>query len=123
VQAGFEANPAPMPTAEGEVKKRGRPTPPPPVHWRIRLRDCTDQVLACMSDVRMPFDTNQGERDIRMVQVKQQGSGGFRTLEGAKCFGRLRGAIATARKQAKHVFEAIRDAVDGRPFIPSSAMQ
>ena len=32
VQAGFEANPAPMPPTEGEVKKRGRPTQPPPVN-------------------------------------------------------------------------------------------
>ena len=123
VQAGFEANPAPMPTTEGEVKKRGRPKQPPPVNLLIRRRDFKDQVLAFMSDFRMPFDTNQGERDIRMVQVKQKGSGGFRTLEGAKCFGRIRGYISTARKHAKNVFEAIRDAFDGSPFIPSSEMQ
>lgn len=123
VQAGFEANPAPMPTTEGEVKKRGRPKQPPPVNLLIRLRDFKDQVLAFMSDFRIPFDNNQGERDIRMVKVKQKVSGGFRTLEGAKCFGRIRGYISTARKNAKNVFEAIRDAFDGSPFIPSSEMQ
>ncbi len=38
-------------------------------------------------------------------------------------FGRIRGYISTARKNAKNVFEAIRDAFDGSPFIPSSEMQ
>jgi transposase len=123
VQAGLAANPAPRPTTEGEVKKRGRPAQPPPVNLLIRLRNFKDQVLAFMSDFRIPFDNNQGERDIRMVKVKQKVSGGFRTLEGAKRFGRIRGYISTARKQAKNVFEAIRDAFDGSPFIPSSAMQ
>jgi len=123
VQAGLAANPAPRPTTEGEVKKRGRPAQPPPVNLLIRLRNFKDQVLAFMSDFRIPFDNNQGERDIRMVKVKQKVSGGFRTLEGAKRFGRIRGYISTARKQAKNVFEAIRDAFDGSPFIPSSEMQ
>jgi hypothetical protein len=93
------------------------------VHVLIRLRNFTDQVLAFLSDFRLPFDHHQGERDIRMVQVTQKVSGGLRTLEGAKRFGRMRGDISTARQQAKNVFEAIRDAFDGSPFIPSSAMQ
>jgi transposase len=123
VHAGFEATPAPMPAIEGEGKKRGRPKQPPPVNVLIRLRDFKGQVLAFMSDFRIPFDNNQGERDIRMVKVKQKVSGGFRTLEGAKRFGRIRGYISTARKNAKNVFEAIRDAFEGSPFSPSSEMQ
>src|SRR2546425_1029546 len=122
VQAGFEANLTPVPTTEGEEKKRGRPKHPPPVNLLIRLRDFKGQVLAFMADFRVPFDNNQGERDIRMVKVKQKVSGGFRTFEGAQRFGRIRGYLSTARKQAKNVFEAIRDAFDGNPFIPSSEM-
>jgi transposase len=123
VQRGFAANPALVPPIEGEVKKRGRPKQPPPVNLLIRLRDFKGEVLAFMSDFRVPFDNNQGERDVRMVKVKQKVSGGFRTLEGAKRFGRIRGYISTARKNAKNVFEAIRDAFDGHPFIPSSETQ
>jgi transposase len=123
VQAGFEANPVPVPTTEGAVKKRGRPPQPPPVNLLIRLRDFQGQVLAFLSDFRVPFENNQGERDIRMVQVKQKVSGGFRPLEGAQRFGRIRGYLSTARKQAKNVFEAIRDAFEGNPFIPSPEMQ
>jgi len=123
VQSGFAAHPTPVSPPESERRKRGRPKQPPAVNLLIRLRDFKGEVLAFMSDFRVPFDHNQGERDIRMVQVKQKGSGGCRTLEGAKRFGRMRGYISTARKQAKNVFEAIRDAFDGHPFIPSSAIQ
>ena len=123
VQSGFDANPTPVSPPEGERRKRGRPKQPPAVNVLIRLRDFKGEVLAFMSDFRVPFDNNQGERDIRMVKVKQKVSGGFRTLEGAKRFGRIRGYISTARQQAKNVFEAIRDAFDGHPFIPSSDIQ
>ena len=119
VQEGFDANPLAPPATEGESPKRGRRKQTPPRNLLLRLRDFKGQVLAFMYDFRVPFDNNQGERDIRMVKVKQKVSGGFRTLEGAKRFGRIRGYISTARKQAKNVFEAIRDAFDGHPFMPS----
>ncbi|MBK8753719.1 MAG: transposase [Candidatus Competibacteraceae bacterium] len=69
------------------------------------------------------FDNNQAERDVRRVKVKQKVSGGFRTLDGAKDFARIRGYLSTARKNAVNVFTAIQDAFCGKPFIPAYASQ
>jgi transposase len=124
VQEGFAANPpTPLTASEGTGKKRGRPPHPPPVNMLRRLRDSIAQVFACMYDFAVPFDNNQAERDRRMVKVKQKGSGGLRTLDGAKQFGHIRGYISTARKKAQNVFEAIRDAFGGHPFIPAPDIQ
>jgi hypothetical protein len=89
----------------------------------LRLRDFQGGGLACMANLGLPFDNYQGEREVRRVQGKQQVSGGCRMLAGAKRFGRMRGALSTARKHAQNACEALRDALHGTPFLPSSEMR
>jgi transposase len=68
-------------------------------------------ILRFLQDARIPFDNNQGERDIRMMKVKQKISGCFRTKEGAKQFARLRSVISTLLKQGKPILSSLESAL------------
>ncbi len=118
IEKGLEVNPPP-PQKQATKKKKGKVKQPPPKNLLDRLKGCNQQVLAFMRDFRVPFDNNQGERDVRMVKVKQKVSGTFRTREGADNFCRTRGYISTVRKNGHRVIDAIKDAFNGVPFIPS----
>jgi transposase len=115
---GFQANPLP---AEPPPKKRGRKKKSPPRNLLERLQQHKGQVLAFMYDVRVPFDNNQAERDVRMIKVKQKVSGAFRTPEGAEIFCAIRSYISTARKHGLNAIDAIHDALLGKPFIPCAS--
>ncbi len=73
-----------------------------------------------MYDFRVPFDNNQGERDVRMIKVKQKVSGTFHTTDGASIFCNIRGYISTVRKNGRKIIDAIQNTFKGYPFIPDT---
>jgi transposase len=75
-----------------------------------RLNKHLDKFLAFALNPDVPFTNNLAERDIRMVKLKAKISGGFRTEKGAYVFARIKGVIATARKQNKNVLQVLTNA-------------
>lgn len=84
--------------------------PQPPDGWRkgsydrdahnlaVALHDHRHEVLRFVADLAVPFDNNQGERDLRMAKLQQKISGSFRTEHGAHRFACVRSYIETGRK-------------------------
>lgn len=79
----------------------------------LRLEKYKEDVLRFLHDPIVPFTNNQAEQDIRMMKVKQKISGGFRTIDGADVFVRLRTFLSTIRKQNLNLFASISNAING----------
>lgn len=94
-----------------------RPDTDPARLARRLIRD-RDDVLRFTVDFTVPFDNNQGERDLRMVKLQQKISGCWRTLTGAQAFCTLRSYTATAHKHGTNTLTALRDAFTGQPWTP-----
>jgi transposase len=84
-----------------------------------RLRKQQEAVLRFLEDLRVDFDNNQAERDLRMVKVQQKVSGCFRALVGAEAFARIRGYLSTLRKQGLPLLAALEATLQGHPLLPS----
>jgi hypothetical protein len=70
-----------------------------------RLLDRQDDYLRFTQDWRIPADNNGSERDIRMIKLRQKGSGCLRTR--ARQFCAIRSYLSTAAKHGKHFFEVL----------------
>jgi transposase len=110
-----------------EARNPARPPPPgsrrrvkqSPVYNLIaRLREHRDEVLRFITDLRVPFDNNQAERDIRMPKLKQKVSGCFRTDTGIEHFATIRSYLSTLRKQSADLFQALVLTFQGSPPMP-----
>jgi transposase len=112
---GRAANPPPR------AARRGRGRRSPAARLLARLDAHRDEVLRSLEDSRVPFDNNQGERDLRMVKLQQKISGCWRTLAGAEAFLAIRSYVATARKHGVNPLVVLRQLVAGHPWLPAPA--
>jgi len=108
----YHASLPPLPTG-----KRGRQKQRDGKNLLDRLNEKRDCVLRFIHDFSVPFTNNQGERDIRMVKLKQKIAGSFRAFRGGKIFCRIRSYISTAHKQGWNVWDALADAIRGSPRL------
>jgi transposase len=76
--------------------------------------------LRFATDLRVPFDNNAAERDIRMAKIKQKVSGGMRTLAGAQDFAAMRSYLSTAAKHGRRPFDALTELTTGNVWIPAT---
>jgi transposase len=84
-----------------------------------RLRKHQKAFLCFLEDLRVDFDNNLAERDLRMVKVQQKVSGCFRSMTGAQAFSRIRGYVSTLRKQGLPLVSALQATLCGHPVLPS----
>jgi transposase len=63
--------------------------------------------LLFVVDLRVPFDNNQAERDMRMSKLKQKVSGCFRSAEGAAAFATIPSCLSTLHKQSVDTYQAL----------------
>jgi transposase len=111
----------PPPDTSPRPAQRGRRAQSPTRNLLERLTLHEDQVLAFLDDLTIPFDNNQAERDLRSFKVQQKVSGCFRSDPGAVAYARIRGYLATLRKQGRALLAALEAVFAGQPLAPEFA--
>ena len=97
--------------------RRGAPQPKP-VNLLARFECYEEAIFRFASDLSVPFDNNQAERDIRMGKLREKISGTFRGKDGGKNFFTIKSYLSTAKKQVGDVASVIHGAFTGNPFMP-----
>lgn len=116
MQEGIKENPQPNPLKE-QVKKRGRTAQTKAKNLLDRFIVHKEPILKFLNNLRVAFDNNQAERDIRMMKLQQKISGTFRSIEGAVAFCRIRAYISSIKKNEMNVMDAILTALKGAPLL------
>ena len=123
IAEGLEENPVlPQPANDRKKKKRGRQKQSKAKNLLDRLRDYKEEVLAFLTHPEIPFDNNQGERDIRMAKLKQKISGCFRGPDGGAIFSRIRGYVSTLRKNNLKILAGIQSSFGKDPKLPADVL-
>ena len=107
------------PPETSDKKKRGRRKQSKAKNLLDRLRDFKTETLAFLIHPLIPFDNNQGERDLRMAKLKQKISGCFRGKNGGNIFSRIRGYVSTLRKNDRKILDGIQSAFNRSPTLPT----
>jgi len=114
IMKGIEENPHSLnPEKQG---KRGKNPKTKARNLLDRFIEHREKILKFLTDLKVPFENNQAERDIRMMKLQQKISGTFRKTLGAQAFCRIRAYISTIRKNDLLVLESIIAALEGAPL-------
>jgi transposase len=84
----------------------------------LALRNLRSEVTRFATDLRIPFDNNQGERDLRMAKLQLKISGSFRSEHGAERLATVRSYISTATKQGLRPLEVLTSLFAGQAWVP-----
>lgn len=87
-----------------------------------RLRDHADQYLRFTTDLHVPATNNLAERDQRPVKTQVKISGCHLSEAGARNWLDVRSYVSSARKHGSSAFDALRQAMQGTPWMPPIAL-
>jgi transposase len=82
------------------------------------LRDRQADILRFAHDLKVPPTSNQAERDLRPSKVQQNISGRLTSENRTRDRYKIRGYASTAAKHGLNMMTVLRDALQGRPWIP-----
>ncbi|MGF1615620.1 MAG: transposase [Gammaproteobacteria bacterium] len=125
------SRPATTPSSRWPRRATPPASPPPGTRKRLRqspaynlvkrLSEKREAVLRFVTDLRVPFDNNLAEHDVRMPKLKQKVSGCFRSVQGVAHFAIIRSYLSTLRKQSADIFKSLVLTFQGSPPMPQLA--
>jgi transposase len=82
------------------------------------LHDREADVLRFVHDLNVPPTSNQAERDLRPAKIQQNISGRLTSEDRTQDRYTIRGVLSTAAKHGLNMMTVLRDAFQGKPWIP-----
>ena len=107
--------PAILPVPAVPTPAAGSNKPQPTTSFGGCASTATKSFLRFLTELRVPFDNNQAERDLRMPKIKQKVSGCCRSDTGTEDFAILRSYLSTRRKQSDDSFNSLVLTFQGSP--------